>query len=127
MCRNSHFKVTSDIQDSFVWSSATFTSLAQDGRINFPDIPIATKNESWALYYSAAQYLWQDPCDDKRGWGLFVEAGISDGRLHVTLSHLAVVAWERPWTRLEQSAAERNGPSAFLSATIAFAVAWLTP
>lgn len=61
------------------WSSATFTSLAQAGRINFPDIPIATTDGSWALYWSGDQYLWQDPCDDKRGWGLFGEAGISDG------------------------------------------------
>ena len=61
------------------WSSATFTSLAQEGRILFPDIPIAKKEGSWSLFWSGDQYLWQDPCDDKRGWGLFGEAGISDG------------------------------------------------
>jgi porin len=61
------------------WSSASYASLAQDGRIDFPDIPIATKNGSWALFWSADQYLWQDPCDDTRGWGLFGRAGISDG------------------------------------------------
>jgi porin len=61
------------------WSSATFTSLAQEGRVDFPDIPIATKNRSWALFWSADQYLWQDPCDDRRGWGLFARAGLSDG------------------------------------------------
>ena len=31
------------------------------------------------MLYSADQYLWQNPCDDRRGWGLFAEAGISDG------------------------------------------------
>ena len=61
------------------WSSATYTSLRQDGRIDFPDIPIASKNGSWSLFWNADQYLWQDPGDSSRGWGLFGRAGISDG------------------------------------------------
>jgi porin len=61
------------------WSSAKYVSLRQDGRIDFPDIPIAEKNGSWSLFWNADQYLWQDPCDPSRGWGLFGRAGISDG------------------------------------------------
>lgn len=61
------------------WSSAKYVSLFQDGRIGFPDIPIATKNGSWSLLWNADQFLWQDPCDPSRGWGLFGRAGISDG------------------------------------------------
>ena len=54
-------------------------SLRQEGRIDFPDIPIAEKNGSWSLFWNADQHLWQDPCDPSRGWGLFGRAGISDG------------------------------------------------
>ena len=61
------------------WSSRTYASLRQDGRVDFPDIPIATKKGSWSLFWNADQYLWQDRCDPSRGWGLFGRAGISDG------------------------------------------------
>lgn len=61
------------------WSSKTFTSLDQNGRIDFPDIPIAAKRGSWALSWNFDQFLWQDRCDPARGWGLFGRAGISDG------------------------------------------------
>jgi porin len=61
------------------WSSRTFASLNQTGRIDFPDIPIARKEGSWCLCWNADQFLWQDPCDESRGWGLFGRAGISDG------------------------------------------------
>jgi porin len=61
------------------WSSKTYDSLRQDGRIDFPDIPIAKKKGSWSLFWNADQYLWQDRCDPERGWGLFGRAGISDG------------------------------------------------
>jgi porin len=61
------------------WSSATYDSLRQDGRLDFPDIPIAAQDGSWALFWNADQYIWQDPCDSSRGWGIFGRAGISDG------------------------------------------------
>ena len=61
------------------WSSRTFTSLNQSQRLQFPDIPIAEKEGSWALYWNSNQFLWQDSCDPERGWGVFGRAGISDG------------------------------------------------
>lgn len=61
------------------WSSRTFASLNQTGRIDFPDIPIDRKNGSWSVCWNADQYLWQDVCDPSRGWGLFARAGVSDG------------------------------------------------
>jgi porin len=61
------------------WSTRTFASLGQDQRVIFPDVPIEEKEGSWALYWSADQNLWEDPCDSSRGWGLFGRAGISDG------------------------------------------------
>ena len=61
------------------WSSKTFSSLRQEGRLEFPDIPIASKSGSWALGWNADQFLWQDPCESSRGWGFFGRAGISDG------------------------------------------------
>ncbi|WP_197171166.1 carbohydrate porin [Novipirellula aureliae] len=61
------------------WSSATYDNLEQDGRITIPDVPIAAKQGSWSLFWNADQFLWQDPCDSSRGWGMFGRAGISDG------------------------------------------------
>lgn len=61
------------------WSSRRYVSLRQDGRVDFPDIPIATKEGSWALYWNFDQYVWADPCDSSRGWGVFGRASISDG------------------------------------------------
>ncbi|MCP4784506.1 MAG: carbohydrate porin [Fuerstiella sp.] len=61
------------------WSSRTFTSLNQSQRLEFPDLPIAEKEGSWALFWNANQFIWEDPCDAERGWGLFGRAGISDG------------------------------------------------
>ncbi len=61
------------------WSTREYVSLRQDGRIEFPDITINRRQGSWAVYWNADQYLWQDPCDPSRGWGVFGRAGISDG------------------------------------------------
>lgn len=61
------------------WSSREFKSLQQDGRVTIPDIQIAEKEGSWALYWNFDQFLWEDPCDSTRGWGVFGRAGISDG------------------------------------------------
>lgn len=61
------------------WISRTFTSLNQSQRLKLPDIAIAEKEGSWALYWNSNQFLWQDPCDSDRSWGVFGRAGISDG------------------------------------------------
>lgn len=61
------------------WSGKEFTSLDQEGRIEFPDIPIPPVDGSWSLLWNFDQFVWQDPCDPSRGWGLFGRAGISDG------------------------------------------------
>ncbi len=34
---------------------------------------------SWSIVYTFDQTFWTDPCDQKRNWGLFGNAGISDG------------------------------------------------
>jgi porin len=67
------------------WSSRNFVSLDQDPRVLLPilglpvSVPIAEKDDSWSLYWNFDQYLRVDPCDPKRGWGVFARAGISDG------------------------------------------------
>jgi len=60
------------------WNSREYIALAQDPRIVLPGVPIATKDGSWALRWNFDQYLYVDPCDSTRGWGLFARAGISD-------------------------------------------------
>ncbi len=32
------------------------------------------------MWWSGAQYLYQDPCDPLKGWGLFGRYGVSDGQ-----------------------------------------------
>ena len=44
-----------------------------------PGVPIALKSGSWSLRYNFDQYLFVDPCNPKRGWGIFGRAGLSDG------------------------------------------------
>jgi porin len=63
------------------WSSKTFTDLRQDPRILLPmaDIPIAPRIGTWNLYYNFDQYLFSDPAEPTRGWGIFGRAGYSDG------------------------------------------------
>lgn len=60
------------------WSSRTYASLDQDPRIILPNVPINAETETWSLYYNFDQYLVVDPCNPKRGWGLFGRAGIAD-------------------------------------------------
>jgi porin len=68
-----------------MWSSRDFVAVEQDPRVLLPlvgipaPIPIAEKDDSWAFMYNFDQYLFVDPCDPKRGWGVFGRAGISDG------------------------------------------------
>lgn len=60
------------------WSSRDYVSLGQEPRIVLPNVPINEANGSWSLYYNFDQYLFVDPCDATRGWGLFGRAGIAD-------------------------------------------------
>jgi len=60
------------------WNSQDFVSLGQDPRIVTGDVPIAEHEGSWGLYWNFDQYLYVDPCDPKRGWGVFGRAGISE-------------------------------------------------
>ena len=60
------------------WNGREYIALGQDPRIIFPGVPIATRDGSWALRWNFDQYLYVDPCDAKRGWGVFARAGISD-------------------------------------------------
>ena len=71
------------------WNSKEYIALNQDPRIVFPGVPIAAKDGSWNVKYNFDQYLYVDPCDSTRGWGIFGRAGISDGNpnpLHWTVS-----------------------------------------
>jgi porin len=60
------------------WNSQDFVSLGQDPRIVLPDFPIEEHSGSWGLYWNFDQYLYVDPCDPKRGWGVFGRAGIAE-------------------------------------------------
>jgi porin len=60
------------------WNSRDFAALGQDPRIILPDVPIAEQSGSWSLYWNCDQYLYVDPCNQARGWGVFGRAGIGD-------------------------------------------------
>jgi porin len=60
------------------WNSQDFVSLGQDPRIILPDVPIEEHSGSWGLYWNFDQYLYVDPCDPKRGWGVFGRAGVAE-------------------------------------------------
>jgi porin len=60
------------------WSSRDFVGLGQDPRIEIGAAPIQQQSGSWSLYWNFDQYLCVDPCDAKRGWGVFGRAGIAD-------------------------------------------------
>ena len=61
-----------------IWNSRKFASLSQSPLVFFPSVPIARQSGSWALTYEFDQYLFADPCDSKRGWGVFGRYGIAD-------------------------------------------------
>jgi len=60
------------------WSSRNYVALDQDPRILLPNVPINREDDSWSLYWNMDQYLVVDPCNSKRGWGVFARAGIAD-------------------------------------------------
>ena len=63
------------------WNSKEYVALGQDPRVIVPGsgVPIERKRGSWSLRYNFDQYLYVDPSDPRRGWGLFGRAGLSDG------------------------------------------------
>ncbi len=61
-----------------IWSSRDYASLAQSPLSLFPSVPIARRSGSWAATYNFDQYLFVDPCDEEKGWGIFGRAGIAD-------------------------------------------------
>lgn len=67
---------------SGAWNSKTFTSLDQDARLILPSVELQPTEGSWLLWWSGAQYLYQDPNNPLQGWGLFGRAGVSDGEVN---------------------------------------------
>lgn len=69
-----------------VWSSAAYAPTDRGSYFLNPGQGIqAQKTQgSWSLYYAFDQYLWVDPGNDKRGWGVFGNLGIADGNPNPT-------------------------------------------
>lgn len=63
---------------SAVWSSRDYAALEQSPLVILPNVPIARQSGSWALTYNFDQYLFVDPYDSEKGWGLFGRAGLAD-------------------------------------------------
>lgn len=66
----------------FSWSNRTVTALDDASFIITPDGPavlFARKSSSWSLMYAFDQYLFVDPENSKRGWGVFGQFAVSDG------------------------------------------------
>ncbi len=60
------------------WSTRDYASLNQNPYILLPNVPIARQSDSWSLYWNFDQYLFVDPCDESKGWGVFGRAGVGD-------------------------------------------------
>ena len=60
------------------YSNREFVALAQDPRVVLPNIPIARQTGSWSLYWNFDHYLYVDPRNAQRGWGVFGRAAIAD-------------------------------------------------
>ena len=67
------------------WSSAKYRSFDPAAYLQIPatlvrdDRFTPQETGSWSLYANFFQALWVDPDDEKRGWGVFGQFGISDG------------------------------------------------
>lgn len=70
------------------WQSFTVSGNSRRG-IDLDDIPdltlppeaggvIGTRQGGWLVKYAFQQYLWQDPTNPKRGWGLFGDFSVWD-------------------------------------------------
>lgn len=60
------------------WSSREFVSLGQDPRVILPNVPIATQDGSWSLYWNFDQYLITYSDQPTLGWGVFGRAAIAE-------------------------------------------------
>lgn len=67
---------------SGMWSSRTYTALDQDPRLIIGRVPIEETEGSWVAWWSGTQYLYQNPNDPTKGWGLFGRIGASDGSVN---------------------------------------------
>jgi porin len=66
----------------FAWSNKTRTALDDAVYIDTPDGPLVLFSQvssGWTFLYGFDQYLVVNPCDPKRGWGVFGQFGVSDG------------------------------------------------
>lgn len=63
------------------YSNGTFTSLSPDPYVIYPVGPATAppQHGSWAVNYGFDQLLVVDPNNDRRGWGVFGNIGMSDG------------------------------------------------
>ncbi|CAG7857621.1 hypothetical protein MCAMS1_02518 [biofilm metagenome] len=73
-----------DLSGKHIFSAAYST---QNG-LDFEDIPqllipnappLGKKSDRWFLSYAFEQTLWRDTVDPQKAWGLFGQAGVSDG------------------------------------------------
>jgi porin len=64
-----------------VYSSRKYTDLDPSSLVNVPGVGLTAqqKTGSWSLYWNFDQYLYVDPCNSKRGWGVFLQSGLADG------------------------------------------------
>jgi porin len=66
------------------WSNRGYVSFDQDPRLLFGALVtrdqalLQRKSDSWSAYYNFDQYLYVDPCNPARGWGIFGRFGVSD-------------------------------------------------
>ncbi len=60
------------------WSSREYAALDQDPRIILPNVPITRQDGSWSVYWNFDHYLYVDPENSERGWGVFGRAGLAD-------------------------------------------------
>ena len=65
------------------WSSRDFLALEQDPRVLLPVVglpgpAVEQTSGSWSAYWNMDQYLYVDPCDPTRGWGVFARYGAAD-------------------------------------------------
>ncbi len=65
-----------------VYTTANYTSLDRSVYANLPSISLSNlpvESDSWALYATGSQALWQSTTDPAATWGLFGGIGVSDG------------------------------------------------
>lgn len=65
-----------------IYTTANYTSLDRSVYLSLPSITpgnLPVESESWALYASGSQALWQSSSDPTATWGLFGGVGLSDG------------------------------------------------